>query len=48
MRRVAFDQVIFASLLGVISGVYIFNPKYFVEYQKQNERKTVTKEAEKK
>ena len=31
-KKVNFGQIIFASFLGIASGVYIFNPIYFVRY----------------
>lgn len=37
MRRVAFGHMLFASLVGIVSGFYIFDPKFFVEYQRANE-----------
>ena len=46
MKRVQFSQVALASIVGIISGVYIFDPAYFVKYRKDKIKETAS-EAEK-
>ena len=31
-----FGQLLFASVVGIASGVYIFQPWYFVQYSQKN------------
>ena len=47
MKRVQFSQIALASIVGIISGIYIFNPSYFVKYRKDKVKETAL-EAEKK
>ena len=42
MKRVQFSQVAFASIVGIISGVYIFDPAYFVKYKKDKVKETAS------
>ena len=35
MSRILWQRVILVTLLGVSSGVYIFEPKNFVEYDRK-------------
>jgi len=34
-KKVQFGQLLFASFLGIAGGVYIFNPVYFVDYNRK-------------
>ena len=31
-----FSQLLFASILGIASGVYIFQPWYFIQFKKEH------------
>ena len=47
-NKVQFGQLLFASLLGIAGGVYIFNPVYFIDYsRKELEKESKTKNIQK-
>ena len=45
MRRgIQYGQMLVACVVGITSGIYLFSPKYFVEYREKYAKKVSTEE----
>lgn len=45
-KAIPFGQLAFASIVGIITGTYIFHPSYFVTYQQSLDKGKATDSPE--